>query len=209
MIQSRDQSIEIIRLSGSDITPYIPNLAELRIKVFKEFPYLYIGSVVYEEKYLKRYTKSDETVIILAKSGNNIVGASTGMPMKDEDKMVYKPFLDSGLSPAEYFYFGESVLLKEYRGMGIGVRFFEEREAHARILGYNFTTFCAVDRAFDHPRRPAEYQPLDKFWENRGYVKFPNLKATFNWKDLDDSIESPKSLTFWIKDHISQSPSSQ
>jgi len=202
MIQYDNQRIEILRLSGSDITWYISHLAELRIRVFREFPYLYLGIKDYEEKYLKRYTNSDDTVIVLAKSGDKIVGASTGMPMKDEDKMVYSSFITAGLEPEKYFYFGESVLLKPYRGIGIGVRFFEERESHAKEIGYNFTTFCAVDRPIDHPRRPADYKSLDKFWENRGYVQFPELKATFKWKDLDDHADSPKSLTFWIKNHV-------
>ncbi len=40
----------------------------------------------------------------------------------------------NGYDPAEVFYLGESVLLSEYCGRGIGVRFFEQREAHARAL---------------------------------------------------------------------------
>ncbi len=31
------------RLSGSQIAPYIDELAQLRITVFREFPYLYDG----------------------------------------------------------------------------------------------------------------------------------------------------------------------
>lgn len=96
--------------------------------------------------------------------------------------------------------FGESVLLPEYRGRGLGVRFFHEREDHARALGrFDLTCFCAVDRPLDHPRRPAGYQPLDRFWEKRGYRRQPALKASFSWQDLDEDRESPKSMTFWMK----------
>lgn len=194
-------SIRILRLTGSEILPYIDALAELRITVFREFPYLYDGSFAYEQKYLKRYTSSDKTVVVLALDGNHVVGASTGMPMSDEDPMVWRPFESAGLDRNAYFYFGESVLLKEYRGQGIGVRFFEEREAHALGLGYTLTTFCAVDRPADHPRKPAGYTPLHAFWRKRGYVEHPELKATFSWQDLDEESESDKHLTFWIKSH--------
>jgi GNAT superfamily N-acetyltransferase len=191
----------MLRLAGSDILPYIDALAELRIMVFREFPYLYDGSFVYEQKYLKRYTTSDKTVVVLALDGDKVVGASTGMPMSEEDPMVRRPFESAGLDPNSYFYFGESVLLQAYRGKGIGVRFFQEREAHALGLGFSMTTFCAVDRPVDHPRIPADYQPLHSFWKKRGYVMHPELKATFKWQDLDEDTESDKQLTFWIKDH--------
>ena len=194
--------IIIKRLTGASILPYIDALAELRIAVFREFPYLYNGSFDYEQKYLKRYTQSDETVVVLALDGDKVVGASTGMPMKDEDSMVWDAFVRAGLDKNDYFYFGESVLLSKYRGQGIGVRFFEEREAHAYTLGYQKTTFCAVDRPVDHPRRPTDYIPLHRFWNNRGYIEQPNLKAEFKWQDLDENQESAKSLTFWVKQRI-------
>ena len=194
--------IQIRRLTGASILPYIDALAELRITVFREFPYLYDGSIQYEQKYLKRYTLSDETVVVLALDGDKVVGASTGMPMKDEDPMVRDAFVRAGLDKNEYFYFGESVLLAAYRGQGLGVRFFEEREAHAYALGYRKTTFCAVDRPADHPRRPADYTPLHRFWNKRGYTEHPELKAEFKWQDLDENQESAKSLTFWVKQRI-------
>lgn len=196
------KEVRFVRLSGSDIIPYIPDLAKLRIAIFREFPYLYDGSVAYEERYLKRYTLSDRSVVVLALDGHAIVGASTGMPLEDEDAPVRKPFEEGGFDLSGIFYFGESVLLKEYRGLGIGVRFFEERESHARKLGYSITTFCAVNRPDDHPRRPSGYTPLNQFWEKRGYAVRPDLKASFTWQDLDEAAESPKSMTFWLKHHL-------
>jgi hypothetical protein len=40
---------------------------------------------------------------------------------------------------------------------------------------------------------------LDKFWDKRGYVKHPELKTTYLWKDLDDTEETEKPMTFWLK----------
>ncbi|HZP92595.1 MAG TPA: GNAT family acetyltransferase, partial [Burkholderiales bacterium] len=124
----------------------------------------------------------------------------TGLPMEAETEEVKRPFVERGYDPNRIFYFGESVLGKGYRGLGIGVRFFAEREAHARALGrFGWTCFCAVRRPADHPRRPKDYVPLDAFWNRRGYAKHPELSTTFQWREIDEAAESPKPMVFWLK----------
>ncbi len=193
-------SINVKRFSGSDAQPYLEALARLRIEVFREFPYLYDGSLDYESKYLRTYAGVPDSVIVVAFDGSRVIGASTGLPMAAETDDVKRPFIDHGYDIERVFYFGESVLENKYRGKGIGVRFFEEREAHVASLGrFDWTTFCAVQRPDDHPRRPADYQPLDQFWNKRGYRKHPELTTSFSWRDLDESSSSPKPMVFWIK----------
>src|SRR5690606_16539893 len=120
--------------------------------------------MAYEEKYLQTYARCPQAVVVVAFDGERIVGASTGIPMAFEEESFRRPFADAGLDPAGVFYCAESVLKAEYRGRGLGVRFFEEREAHAREIGpFAWYTFCAVQRPADHPLRPAGYQPLDAF----------------------------------------------
>ncbi|HXH03729.1 MAG TPA: GNAT family N-acetyltransferase [Candidatus Competibacteraceae bacterium] len=199
-MSDRASHLRIERLSGPAIVPYLPALARLRIAVFREFPYLYDGSVAYEERYLQTYARSTRGVMVTVFDGEEIVGASSGLPLADETPEVQRPFLANGFKLEEVFYFGESVLLRPYRGCGLGVRFFQEREAHARALGgFRWTSFCAVQRPVDHPRRPADYVPLDAFWEKRGYRKHPELNTEFVWQDLDESEPSPKPMTFWLK----------
>lgn len=192
-------ALEIRSFSGSDASRFFDDLARLRITVFRDFPYLYDGDLEYERKYLATYAKSDGSVFVLAIDDGRVVGAATGMPMTAETDEVKAPFLAHGRVPAEHFYFGESVLLADYRGRGVGVKFFEGREAQARKLGLPYATFCAVERPADHPRRPAGYVPLDTFWTNRGYTHHPELRTTFTWRDLDQTQESPKPLSFWIR----------
>ena len=193
-------TVEIRSLSGIDAAPFFDDLARLRITVFRAFPYLYNGSLAYERKYLETYAKAQGAVFVLALSGGAVVGVSTGMPMMAETDEVKAPFVEAGYDPSRIFYFGESVLLPAYRGHGIGVRFFEEREAHAsRFGGVDWCTFCAVERPTDHSRRPADYVPLDSFWKKRGYTHHPELRTSFTWQDLDESGESPKPLSFWMK----------
>ena len=135
-----------------------------------------------------------------SRGGQQVVGASTAMPMRHETEEMKQPFLAHGYDLNDVFYCSESVLNKNYRGLGLGVKFFEQREAHAVDLGgFNIITFCCVERPINHPRRPADYVPLDAFWTKRGYVKHPELTTSYTWKDLDDSEETPKPMTFWLK----------
>lgn len=193
-------SLHLQRLSGAAINIWLPELARLRIQVFREFPYLYDGSAAYEEKYLKTYVDAPDSVMVLVQDSGRVVGASSGLPLKAETPNVIEPFLAHGYDPRRIFYYGESVLLPEYRGRGLGKRFFEEREAHARGLGrFEIACFCAVQRPADHPRRPTGYVPLDALWNRQGFVKHPELQTIFSWRDLDEDQESPKPMVFWLK----------
>lgn len=198
-------AIEIKCVSGTQIEQYFDDLARLRITVFREFPYLYDGNVEHEREYLSTYSKTDGAVIVLALDDGEVIGMSTGIPMVSETDEVKAPFLAAGYDINRIFYFGESVLDKTYRGQGIGVRFFEAREAHAqKVAGqFDYCTFCAVERPEDHPRRPSDYIPLNQFWNKRGYQHHSELFTSFTWQDLDETSKSPKKLSFWIRE-ISQ-----
>ncbi len=188
------------RLSGEELVRYIPELAQLRIQVFRDFPYLYDGDLAYEERYLQTYIQAPASVIVLAFDGDKVVGASTGIPLKYETDEVKQPFINAGYDIDKVFYCGESVLISSYRGQGAGVAFFEHREAHAReIGGFEYSCFCGVQRPDNHPARPTDFLPLDNFWRKRGYEKYPELITTFSWKELDEINESPKPMTFWMK----------
>jgi GNAT superfamily N-acetyltransferase len=187
------------RVKGAGIEPYLNDLAALRIEVFREFPYLYEGTLEYETRYLRSYARSERSLVVIARDGAEVVGASTALPATEHDEEVAKALRDGGLDPARTYYFGESVLRTQYRGRGIGHAFFDAREARARELGFELAAFCAVERPADHPRRPADYVPHDAFWNKRGYVKHPEIRAELTWRDLDEAEQSKKPMLFWIK----------
>ncbi|MBY6203565.1 GNAT family N-acetyltransferase [Halomonas denitrificans] len=195
--------MKIRTVPGSALAPWLDEVATLRTTVFREYPYLYDGSTAYERDYLATYVDCPQSVTLLVvdEDGDDetVVGASTGLPLTAADAAFRVPFETAGIDPASVFYFGESVLLPDYRGRGIGHGFFDLREDHARRLGLAITTFCAVDRPPDHPARPHDYRPLDGFWSGRGYVKRPDLQAAFDWKEVGESHESPHTLTFWLR----------
>ncbi|MBB6098386.1 GNAT superfamily N-acetyltransferase [Deinobacterium chartae] len=177
----------------------LADLARLRITVFREFPYLYDGDLAYEQRYLHTYLEAPDFFLAVVRDGERVVGATTALPLEAETAELQAPFRAAGIDPAAVFYFGESVLLPEYRGMGFGRQFLELREARARELGRQWAAFCAVDRPADHPRRPQGYRPLDALWDRQGFVRRPDLTTTMTWQDLDEPAESPKRMVFWTK----------
>ena len=186
-------------LRGKEIEPYIMDLAALRIQVFRDYPYLYEGEYEYEKKYLQAYLDCDNSTLIIVLDDNKIVGASTAIPLKNEIDKIQEPFIQNGYNVNDIFYFGESVLLKNYRGQKIGEHFFNEREKAARKLKHKIVAFCGVIRSPDDPRRPADWFPLDAFWQRMGFTKHPELTLSFSWKEIGEEKESPKPMVFWLK----------
>ena len=192
-------SLRFERLTGGAVAGWFEELAELRIRVFREYPYLYEGTMEYERNYLRSYAETEGSIIVGAFDGTRLVGASTALPMEGEPEYLQGPLRERGFDVTRLFYFGESVLLPEYRGRGTGSVFFEEREAHARALGrFDQTCFCAVQRPETHGRRPEGYPSLDAFWRRRGYEPVPGFTVDFTWRDLDEDEASPKPMAVWL-----------
>lgn len=186
--------------SGAMIAANRDALAGLRITVFRDFPYLYDGDFDYERGYLQTYVDSATAVVVAALDGDCVIGAATALPLVDETDEVKAPFLARGFDLGHVFYFGESILLSDYRGRGIGHGFFDGREAQGRRHGAKIAAFCAVQRPAGHPRRPAGYRPLDDFWRKRGYRPEPGMTTSFTWQDLDEASQSDKPMQFWLRD---------
>ncbi|MGX0876948.1 GNAT superfamily N-acetyltransferase [Roseovarius sp. MBR-154] len=191
--------IAVERLTGVALSAALPDVARLRIEVFRAFPYLYDGDLAYEERYLQVYRDSEDAILVGAYDGDRLIGAATGTPMEDHAEDFGAALAGTGLPLERIFYCAESVLLPEYRGQGIGHRFFDAREAHARALGRTHCAFCGVVRPPDHPLRADAYRPLDAFWRRRGYAPVAGTVAQFRWKDVDREAETDHDLQFWMR----------
>lgn len=193
-------AVQVKVLTGEDLEAALVDLANLRIQVFREWPYLYQGTMDYETSYLSRYAETDGAVIVGAYDENKLIGAATGEPLEKELIQFRAPFEDKGLDLKSIFYLAESVLDPLYRGQGIGHLFFDAREAHARALGFASTAFCAVIRPDNHPLKPDLYSPLDAFWRKRGYEKMAGGIVHFSWMDVGSDSETEKPLQVWTRD---------
>lgn len=178
-----DAPVRLRTLTGSGILPWLDDIARLRIAVFAEWPYLYAGDLAYERDYLARYAGSPRSLFAIALDGDAVVGAATGLPLEDDSDGFQAPYHAAGIDVRTVFYFGESVLLPGWRGRGLGHAFFDAREAHASRLGFRTTSFCAVVRHPDDPRRPPGARTHDAFWRSRGYAPLPGATVTAEWSE--------------------------
>jgi GNAT superfamily N-acetyltransferase len=193
-------SIQYESLHGKAAEAHIEDLAHLRIQVFREFPYLYDGSAAYESRYLQTYFRCPDSLIVLARDENRIVGCATAIPLKFEESEFQKPFLEKKMAADTVMYFGESVLLPPYRGLGIGRNFLQKRIDYARTYpGIRWAAFCAVQRLADDPRRPSGYRSLDTLWQSFGFQAAPGMGTTYHWKEIDQAEETDQSMQFWLR----------
>ncbi len=186
-------------LHGAALRAQLPALAALRLTVFRDWPYLYDGTLDYERSYLETYAGCAESLAVLVWDDARCIAATTALPMRHAEAAMRAP-LEAAQRPIEQMlYFGESLVLPAYRGRGIGVSFFEQREAHARALNLRSCAFCAVDRPATHPLKPADYIGNEAFWVRRGYTRQPELQCCFDWLDRGDAAPTTHSLTYWLR----------
>ena len=190
--------MKFIQVQFHEIKKHINFIAELRISAFKDFPYLYDGTIEYEEKYLKRYCESKNSVAILVQDNNKIVGVITGCPLKDEDIEFQSAFTNQGMNINDFFYIGECILTAEYQGRGLFRQLLSKLHKHAknnsiakRMVG------CVVMRDQNHPRRPANYVPIESKLKRNGFRIMPDVIAHYYWKDIDQINETSHPMQFW------------
>jgi len=200
----RKKEIEYHLYHGDEIKEHIGTIARFRLEQFKEYPYLYIGDYEQEQKHLGFYANYKESLLILASDNDKIVAVSTSLPLKYEEEIISccaDELAHRGMDASKGYYFGETIILPEYRGQGIGTILVNMQEEHARTLGCTFVCFIAVKREADHPLRPKNYTEAAVVFERLGFEKTKSV-VSFSWPTLqaDGTVrEEVNLLDFWIK----------
>ena len=191
-------------LTGQAIDPALAEVARLRIAVFREWPYLYDGTLEYEQSYLTGFSTATDAVVVAAYDGDRMIGAATAAPLTGHTEAFGALFSKRGLDPDRVYYCGESVVMPAYRGKGLGSAFFDVRETHARGCRgakgeFTHAAFCAVVRSVNDPRTPPGYRSLDGFWVKRGYRVVDGLIGSYKWKEIGSTADVVNSMQFWMK----------
>ncbi len=195
--------IHVRSFNGSALKPYHHSVAKLRMEVFREYPYFEEPDLEREARFLKKLFQTKESIGVLIFDNTTLVGASLGYPLSIEESALHRPFKEQRLDPESYFYFGDSTLLKAYRGRGIGHHFFDAREAHvAHYKKFKHICFCVPEDLEENLKKPKDFIPLHDFWRKRGYIQHPDMKCSLSWKNIGDNVPSEKKMVFWTKDLI-------
>jgi predicted amidohydrolase len=108
-ISAGGAGISITKATGEDLGTLLGELAALRVRVFRDWPYLYQGDLAYEAEYLRTYLRSPDAAIFVASAGAEVIGASTCLRLVDETANVRAPFEARGWDPANFFFWRERV----------------------------------------------------------------------------------------------------
>ncbi len=92
---------------SEEIKTIFEDLANLRITVFRDYPYLYEGTLEYEKEYLQTYVRSEKSFLFTVFAGDKMVGATTCIPLADETGEVKNPSLKLGWTLILFFILGK------------------------------------------------------------------------------------------------------
>ncbi len=186
---------------GAEILPIAKDLATLRVTIFRDYPYLYEGSVEEDMHYTSSIAQSESAFVILALDDDKVVGALTAYEMEESEAEVREPYSTTEYASYRSCYIGETLLLPHYQGRGgVGIRLYKRGEAIIREEGYEAVVVCTVDRASDDCRRPESYHDVNVTLRKLGFEVIPDLKATFWWREIGGGDEERENkMSYLVK----------
>lgn len=195
------QSMTIQLVKGKELLANIAELAKLRLKIFREYPYLYEGDSASEESYLSLFASSSDAFFIVAKGESQLVGAISGIPLDFAQKEIRDAFCQSTIESGGYYALCDILVLKEHRNRKIGSILYKEFENQLlKMKRYTKLVLWQIVRAQDDPRRPNDYFSLDDFWRKKGFIKHPELVCYIPWKEVSDEKAISHRFEFWVKE---------
>jgi len=179
-------------------------LSEFRLRFFREYPYLYVGSEDNEQKYLAGYLVNPTTRLIVARDTEKIIGVAVGTMLSTELNIIDKTenqLRQYSIEPQHYFYLGEMIAEPEYRSRGIGKRMLELLKGAGREQGADRFCFLAVVREPNDVRRPADYTDAsENIFKKFGFAK-TDISVTSEWNTIQPNgqVENVANrLDLWI-----------
>jgi ribosomal protein S18 acetylase RimI-like enzyme len=189
---------------GKETAKYIDIVSEWRIKLFREYPYLYVGDIEYEKKYMQGHATDKQAMIAIAKVDGMLAGFSTGFPLISDSEIVAdvkKLVSQAGDDIADYYYYGEIMVLPEFRGRGLASMLYTAQDNLIKSWEFKHVCISTVVQEENHPLKPAGYKSTEGMFEHMGFVK-NKLMINYPWPTIqhDQSIkEVNHQLACWTK----------
>lgn len=126
---------------GLEIQGHITEVAHFRIKYFCEYPYLYVGTSAYEQKYLQGYCADPQSILIQVRTEvGSLVAVSTAIPLVTKSDILTgasEMFQSAGFQTDEIYYYGKIILDHSVRGKGIASKVYSMQEKFAKQRVFN------------------------------------------------------------------------
>jgi GNAT superfamily N-acetyltransferase len=197
-----DYTIKII--TPEEMKPLFPFVAQARITIFRDYPYLYEGNFDDEVNDLDRYAQNPQSALAVAYHQDVPAGFLCGSDFIHYSPMFENPIADTfkkeGLDPEKHYYFADVILLPEHRGKHLSPKLFATLESHAQSKGYQSTCFV-TEYHHNHPLKPKNHRSLVTLWNNLGYNR-SDILAYASWPthQVDGTVKTQQHpLIFWFK----------
>ncbi len=197
--------IRIEAFKGSAINPYVQKLAELRVREFYNFPYLYVGTIEEDAHYSQRYAEDEKALLVVAFENNQVIGLYSGIPFNSNMSFLHEweeQALQQDFELEGYYYLGELIVEKTWRNKRIGSQIIEMFFEEINQLGYKKMAGVTAIRPRNHPLRPEGYQDTDEVWPKFGLHK-TNVTLSVNYptRQADGSVkDETNEMALWVKE---------
>lgn len=200
--QATQYTIKI--LTGREQQSIINFIAQQRIAGYREYPYLYEGTMAEEISYITWLVACPSSATAVAYYGSEPVGFVGGISVIDFDehfKGSIEMFKQAHINPDKFYYLTDVIVTPEHRGHQLGIRLFKALEYYAKSLSYTHSC-CVTESHESHPLKPGNYKPIDTMLIQLKYQK-TLMAMRFSWvtrQKETESIIQEHTLTYWIKD---------
>jgi GNAT superfamily N-acetyltransferase len=173
-------SLLIQILLASHLNTLIDTIAQLRIDTFKEYPYLYSGTLEGERDFLQTYNEHQHEMVGQATVDGTLAGILTGKPLSIFPEAT-DLFKKEGLNPEEYYYFGEIIILSDFKNKSVDTQLFNNLEQQVKQWGYTKACLMIATDQQNHSMRPASYEDYEaSLCKRLGYVK-TTITISLTW----------------------------
>ncbi|HLC06649.1 MAG TPA: GNAT family N-acetyltransferase [Candidatus Babeliales bacterium] len=191
-------------LTQDELKTLLPFVAQLRVNIFRNYPYLYDGNIAEEMDNLEKYAQHNNSALAIAYYNENPVGFLCGSDLIHYsvhfENSVADLFKGVDLNIENYYYCADIIILPEHRGKYLAPQLFDAIENYAQQKGYTACCFI-TEHHENHPLKPRDHKSLVPLWNSLNYKKSALITyASWQTHQVDGTIKLEQHpLIFWLK----------